>query len=167
MQRVRDGTRPRHQRCQEHPRGRTWPSCRRNPRPFRASRGSRRLRAGRTSKPCRSHFAAVSLFVNTPSSKAPLTGSLSGEYEDANTSNLAEKASRALRRHHAARLRAQRRFYHGQDLAAIRGALGRVVNTAAGCSCFMCGNPRRYFRERTLQECRAENIFRDGLTESE
>lgn len=105
--------------------------------------------------------------MNALSSKAPLAGSLTGEYEDANTSNLDEKASRALRRHHATRLRAQRRFYHGQDLAVIRGALGRVVNTAAGCSCFMCGNPRRYFKERTLQERRAENIFMDGLTESE
>ena len=58
MQCMRRGTRPRHQCCQEHPRGRTWPSCRRNPRPSRAQRASRRLMAGRTSKKAR-HFGGL------------------------------------------------------------------------------------------------------------
>lgn len=105
--------------------------------------------------------------MNTTHLNVSVAGSVAGPQDAETLPNLAEKATRALRRHHANRLRAQRRFFHGQDLAAIRGALGRVVNTAAQCSCFMCGNPRRYFKERTLQECRAENIFRDGLTESE
>ena len=34
LQRLRRGTRPRRERCQEHSRGGTSPSCRRNPRPL-------------------------------------------------------------------------------------------------------------------------------------
>ena len=40
----------RHQCGSEHSRGGTSPSCRMNPRPSRAQRGSRRLRAGKTSR---------------------------------------------------------------------------------------------------------------------
>jgi hypothetical protein len=40
----------RHQCGSEHSRGGTSPSCRRNPRPFRAMHGSRRLGAGRASR---------------------------------------------------------------------------------------------------------------------
>ncbi|CAH2801603.1 MAG: hypothetical protein CBARDMAM_4422 [uncultured Caballeronia sp.] len=29
-----------------------------------------------------------------------------------------------------------------------------MIDTPAPCSCWMCGNPRRYFRERTIQERR-------------
>ncbi len=28
------------------------------------------------------------------------------------------------------------------------------------CSCFMCGNPRKFFGERTLKERRADDAFR-------
>lgn len=38
---------------------------------------------------------------------------------------------RAARRHHAARVKAKRRFYLGRDLAEFPVALGRVLNTAA------------------------------------
>jgi hypothetical protein len=31
--------------------------------------------------------------------------------------------------------------------------IGKLVSThGASCSCFMCGNPRKYFKEKTLQE---------------
>src|SRR6202011_6165229 len=44
---VRRVSSPRHQLGREHSRGGMSPSCRRNPRRSRASRGSRKLRAGR------------------------------------------------------------------------------------------------------------------------
>lgn len=28
----------------------------------------------------------------------------------------------------------------------------RLANHLASCSCFMCGNPRKHFKEKTLQE---------------
>ena len=40
----------------------------------------------------------------------------------------------------------------------------RKFNHLKGCSCWMCGNPRRYLGERTIQERRRlEALHRDGL----
>lgn len=52
--------------------------------------------------------------------------------------------SRALRRHHAARLKKARRFYFGRDSAGDPANLGRALNTPAACSCWLCGNARQY-----------------------
>ncbi|MFZ6642382.1 hypothetical protein ACO0LL_21845 [Undibacterium sp. TC4M20W] len=63
--------------------------------------------------------------------------------------------SRALRRHHAARLKKKRQYYFyswKEKLSALR--LGMVLHTPTTCSCYMCGNPRKYFKERTMQERR-------------
>lgn len=38
--------------------------------------------------------------------------------------------------------------------------VGRLVHTAANCSCHMCGNPRKYSGEKTIQEKRAESFDR-------
>jgi len=35
----------------------------------------------------------------------------------------------------------------------------RMVHTRAACSCYMCGNPRRQFGEKTVQERRADEMF--------
>jgi hypothetical protein len=61
---------------------------------------------------------------------------------------------RALRRHHAERLKRNRRFYYGHDLALDPVRLGRALATAAVCSCWMCGNPRKHFGDRGIQELR-------------
>ena len=34
-----------------------------------------------------------------------------------------------------------------------------MISTRVPCSCFMCGNPRRYFGEKTIQERRADEAF--------
>ncbi len=52
--------------------------------------------------------------------------------------------SRAIRRHHAARLKRIRRFYFGVDNRTDPRRLGMVLHTPAPCSCWMCGNPRHY-----------------------
>ena len=70
---------------------------------------------------------------------------------------------RALRKHHAARLKKTRGFHWGRDIRQDAKSLGKVVDTPAPCSCWMCGNPRRYFNESTQQERRAidrERSFR-------
>jgi len=61
--------------------------------------------------------------------------------------------SRSLRRHHAKRLKKKRRDYR---TAFNERNLVKVVNTPKPCSCFMCGNPRRYYGEKTIQEQKAE-----------
>jgi hypothetical protein len=64
--------------------------------------------------------------------------------------------SRAVRRHHRARLLKKRRFYHGFDHAQAEhpASLGRLAKTPRPCSCAMCGNPRKFFDARTVQELR-------------
>jgi hypothetical protein len=70
---------------------------------------------------------------------------------------------RALRRHHRKRLQKARAGYWGMKRwAGIFGPpeprqMGMVVDTPTPCSCWMCGNPRRYGsgRSLTMQEQRA------------
>lgn len=62
--------------------------------------------------------------------------------------------SRALRRHHAARLKKKRQYYYSWTKKLDPLQLGKVLNAVPNCSCHMCGNPRKYFKERTVQEKR-------------
>lgn len=59
--------------------------------------------------------------------------------------------SRALRRHQAARIKKARRFYFGIDNSTDLRRVGKLLHTSTWCSCWMCGNPRRY-GELTLAE---------------
>lgn len=62
--------------------------------------------------------------------------------------------SRALRRHHLARMKAKaRKVYHWNDEPE------RLANHLKVCSCPMCGNPRKWFNEKTLQERKADEAF--------
>jgi hypothetical protein len=60
---------------------------------------------------------------------------------------------RALRRHHRARLLVRHRHHFGRLLTPEEAA--QAVTTSTPCSCWMCGNPRRYLGQLTLQEIRA------------
>lgn len=79
---------------------------------------------------------------------------------------------RAIRRHHRARLKKYRARHYGgpsdrqgRELARWYGG---VVTTATRCSCWMCGNPRRYHNELTIQERRMLAGLRgeDGVCEN-
>ena len=59
--------------------------------------------------------------------------------------------SRAMRRHHAVRLKKARRFYSGIDYRTDPRRHGMALHTPTVCSCWMCGNARRYWG-RTRQE---------------
>lgn len=63
---------------------------------------------------------------------------------------------RAERIHHAKRLKTKRNQYCKRDDGQPHTdrAAGILYRTPARCSCFMCGNPRKYFGEPTLQERR-------------
>ncbi len=69
--------------------------------------------------------------------------------------------SRALRRHHRERLKKTRQDYWGHRPMAYQPernwhprSLGILTRTPHPCSCPMCGNPRRCFGERSIQERR-------------
>lgn len=70
---------------------------------------------------------------------------------------MVEAERRSVRRHHAGRLKKSRRHYWG-GISGDPGRAGVVVNTPTPCSCYMCGNPRKYFNEKTVQERR---LFQD------
>ena len=81
---------------------------------------------------------------------------------------MLRKSRRGLRRHHVRRLKRRRRgYWYGtfEEFAPLtRRALGVVVNTPKPCSCWMCGNPRKHWRERSLQEIRADFEEADAVT---
>ncbi len=82
---------------------------------------------------------------------------------------MAKSLKRALRRHHYRRLKRKRERFRRDVSSAPTGPhdLGMAVATPKGCSCWMCGNPRRYFREKTLQERKADLALRGREYESD
>ncbi|MGJ0516078.1 MAG: hypothetical protein ACR65O_10080 [Methylomicrobium sp.] len=68
---------------------------------------------------------------------------------------------RGIRRHHLQRLKKARAFDYaiGESRHGDSAALGRHVNAPAKCSCWMCGNPRRYFDEKSRQERVQDEMF--------
>lgn len=68
--------------------------------------------------------------------------------------------SRAMRRNHVARLKKTRKGYWGmtpEDQTERR--LGGVVQYPCVCSCWMCGNARKWQGEQTIQERRAMQVI--------
>ena len=66
---------------------------------------------------------------------------------------------RAERRHHLNRLKKKRSKYWGwryEDYPMPPKSLGIVAHTPCTCSCNGCGNPRKHFGLKTLQERKAE-----------
>lgn len=53
-------------------------------------------------------------------------------------------ASRSDRRHEATRIKAKRAKYNGKSAV--------MAETPKSCSCYMCGNPRKWFDKQTIQE---------------
>jgi len=70
---------------------------------------------------------------------------------------MSETSMRAIRRHHYERLKRKRirdnYWYHG---TLSERWLGIAINTPTPCSCWMCGNPRKYFKQKTRQEIKHE-----------
>ena len=64
-------------------------------------------------------------------------------------------SSRALRRHHEERIKRRVAGYYGGYARGKPCRLGKLAHARKLCSCWMCGNPRRYLGEPTLQERRA------------
>ena len=60
-----------------------------------------------------------------------------------------KSSKRALRRHQKARVKAKARRIYPHDSEA------KSADHLAVCSCWMCGNPRKWYGEPTIQERKA------------
>lgn len=72
--------------------------------------------------------------------------------------------SRSLRRHHAERIKQRirkQRIHCYSWLSNLDDPrqVGRLAHTRKPCSCWMCGNPRRYFNEPTWREKRFDKVI--------
>ncbi len=57
-------------------------------------------------------------------------------------------------------------IYTEEELTVFRNRrTGIFRKTKAGCSCSMCGNPRRHFGEVTFQELKAAESAREQMSE--
>lgn len=71
--------------------------------------------------------------------------------------------SRADRRHHHQRMIdrvkaffwMKPKYYHGTEEARQKHIL-KMAETRHPCSCHMCGNPRKHWKDKTVQEKRFE-----------
>ncbi|MHB8266605.1 MAG: hypothetical protein ACYDC7_11885 [Acidithiobacillus ferrivorans] len=70
---------------------------------------------------------------------------------------------RAIRRHHRHRLWCNRRFHWNRDLSGDQRTRAQAIDTSTPCSCWMCGNPRKYFGEKTMQERKKDQEKEDGM----
>lgn len=39
--------------------------------------------------------------------------------------------------------------------------IGRLAHSPAKCSCYMCGNPRKHFKAKTLQEIKIDAFYKE------
>lgn len=68
---------------------------------------------------------------------------------------------RSIRRHHRTRLLKRRKHYYNKVNDA------RIADTPTPCSCWMCGNPRRFSpHPRSIAEIKADLDFQDALAET-
>ena len=74
---------------------------------------------------------------------------------------MSDNTKRAERRHHIERLKQRRRYYWGfrRDLSKAPKELAKAVDTPTPCSCWMCGNARKWLGEETIQERRLKQAM--------
>lgn len=62
-------------------------------------------------------------------------------------------SKRAERRHHLKRMKSKAKsvYWYNEPDKAIT-----LANHLASCSCSRCGNPRKYYKEKTIQEKKFE-----------
>lgn len=82
---------------------------------------------------------------------------------NASSSLSTKNTQRAQRRRHARRLQRVRKHYWGRDGVLDGREIGKVLHTAAPCTCTQCGNPRTFRGELTVQELSHRDILRQGL----
>ncbi len=69
-------------------------------------------------------------------------------------------SKKSERRHHIERLKKKREKYLCIGGKTDKRKIGMIVDTPCICSCTMCGNPRKHFGEKTIQEKRVEQDYK-------
>ena len=69
--------------------------------------------------------------------------------------------ARSLRRHHERRVKRRVQGYYSGYARGDPRHTGKITHARQMCSCEMCGNPRRYRGELTLQERRQAGRARE------
>ncbi len=59
---------------------------------------------------------------------------------------------RAIRRHHELRIKQRVKEYYSGAHRGDPRRIGIIAHSRQLCSCFMCGNPRKWLNEPTRQE---------------
>lgn len=72
-------------------------------------------------------------------------------------------ASIPMRRHHTQRLKKKRSTYKGGHAGSTPRMLGIYLHNPCTCSCWMCGNERKYFKKRTVKELSDIEMINKGL----
>lgn len=80
--------------------------------------------------------------------------------------------TRAWRR--AQNKRVKNKFYHilkkwgwwSTDIENYARERSKFYNTRCPCSCYMCGNPRKLWKDKTIQEKKFDELARDSEVES-
>ena len=78
------------------------------------------------------------------------------------------KKSRAERRHHHERMLDRVKKFNWLKAMYWQGEeperdkrIRKIAETRKPCSCHMCGNPRRMFKDKTIQEKRFDQIIEE------
>ena len=62
-----------------------------------------------------------------------------------------------MRRHHRKRLMNNRKYHHlGLERVNDPVRCAKYVSTPTPCSCYACGNPRKWWKQKTRQELKFE-----------
>lgn len=71
-------------------------------------------------------------------------------------SKIQNKVKRSLRRKHKERKKKYSEAIYGTP---------KLGDHMKNCSCILCGNPRKYFKEKTIQEKRVNDKLYDEISE--
>lgn len=72
-----------------------------------------------------------------------------------------QERNRATNRHHAERIKNKVKNYNNVFKGSA-ASIGKITNSRAICSCYMCGNPRKYDGEVTVHEKIWDEIEKSG-----
>lgn len=82
------------------------------------------------------------------------------------------KKSRAERRHHHNRMIDKVKSFHwfkswGLTEEDVDYKCKRMAETRKPCSCYMCGNPRKHWKDKTIQEHRFDEKMKTDWIDDE
>lgn len=66
----------------------------------------------------------------------------------------------AYRRHQSSKKKSKaKKIAHEWNVKPTGKRIGMLASTPKPCSCCICGNPRKHFKRKTIQELKADESF--------